>query len=250
MEEKLELSDYLMLCTKFEENPEDASLLEGINDFISKISVREYISLKEKEIIIMEILNTLNKDLDAPGVAAFLEIGKITNALLRYCVNLENDVPYISLGYSLVDMIYKHGLYDSILEGCEKDCKRLFKMIDDAVNASNIYRIVETASLFDQESYDEWLASMNNLKDTLDSKTLQNLLDVVGTDSEETKELIDQIKKVAVESVQNEYKSDAEKFEKASDLMSKNEEEVLEDEDEDEDDEDVESLDSTDMHIN
>ena len=53
-EEKLKLSEYLLLCSKFEDNPEDESLLEKINEFLSKLTIREYIPLKEKEIILID----------------------------------------------------------------------------------------------------------------------------------------------------------------------------------------------------
>jgi hypothetical protein len=228
--EKLKLSEYLLLCSKFEDNPEDESLLGKINEFLSKLSIREYIPLKEKEIILIDVLNMLNKDFDVPGVATFLEIGKLTKGMLAYCVNLENDTMFLTFGYFIVDTFYKYGLYDTIMERCGKDCNRLFKMIDDALNVSNIYRLLETASLFNKESYDEWLQSMKELKDTLDSKTLQEVLDVLGTDSEESKELLNSIKKMAIDSTNREYESESEKFRKAAEAQLNNKGETVVDE--------------------
>ena len=141
-DDKLKLSDYLMLVSKFESEPDNQEILKQIDDFLSKLIVREYMPLKEKEIAVMFILNNLNKDFDAAGASAFLEIGKVTEGLLSYCINLEKDISAIALGYYLVDSIYKYGLYSTIFNKCEKDCTRLFNMVDNAVNVSNIYRLL------------------------------------------------------------------------------------------------------------
>lgn len=228
-EEKLKLSKYELLCVKFEENPENTQLLDEIQEFLSKLVIREYIPLKEKEYILMDVLRTINKDFDVPGVVTFLEIGKLTLGLIKYCVNLENDLGPLNIGHFVVDTFYKYGLYDAIISKCEKDCNRLFKMIDESMNVSNIYRLLQTISLFDQKSYDDWLKSMKDLKDTLDSKTLQEVLDVLNEDNEGNKELIDSVKKVAIESANKEMETEALKFKKVSEVLSKQQEnEVVE----------------------
>lgn len=219
MEEKLKLSDYLLLCTKLDENPDDEGMNQ-IQDFLSKLVIREYIPLKEKELILMEILNLLNKDFDAPGVAGFIEIGKTVRVLLSYCINLEVDISYLTVGYFLVDAIHKYGLYSAILTRCKDDCNRLFNMVDNAINVSNIYRLLETASLFNSEEYDKWLESMSTLKDTLDSESLQNILSVMKVDAQTTGEdIVTQLKKAALESVQKDFKAEAEKFKNAAEAQ-------------------------------
>lgn len=218
-DDKLKLSDYLVLVSKFESEPDNQEILKQIDDFLSKLIVREYMPLKEKEIAVMFILNNLNKDFDAAGASAFLEIGKVTEGLLSYCINLEKDISAIALGYYLVDSIYKYGLYSTIFNKCEKDCTRLFNMVDNAVNVSNIYRLLETASLFNADEYDKWLASMNELKDTLDSKSLQEILDVLKVEADtDGADIVSQIKKAALDSANKEYEAEAEKFKKATEL--------------------------------
>ena len=215
MEEKLKLSDYAVLCSQFEEQPDNIELLNKISDFLSKLVVKEYLPLKQKEIVVVNILTTLNKDYDAAGVAAFLEIGKVTTALLSYCVNLEVDITPLVVGYYLIDIIYKYGLYKTVYDVCHDDCVRLFNMIDNSVNVSNIYRLLETASLFDTESYDRWLNSMKDLKDTLDSQTLKDMLKVVDVYGDKDGDLTSQLTQMAMEAVKAEYQAEAQKFEKA-----------------------------------
>jgi hypothetical protein len=129
-------------------------------------------------------------------------------------------------------MAYQHGLYDTIMKICEKDCNRLFKMVDDAMNVSNVYRIVQTASLFDKESYDQWLNSMKELKNVLETTNLKELLDTLGDDSEGAKEIINQLRDMATENVRKEFENEAAKFEKAAKLQGESEEDQdLDDED-------------------
>ena len=221
-EEKLKLSDYLIMCSEFEKDPTNTDILDGIDGFLSRLSIREYIPLHEKEIIMMNVLTSLNKDYDAPGTAVFLEIGKISMGLLAYCTNLENDATFLNYSYYIVDAIYMHGLYDIITAICEEDCNRLFKMIDDTINASNIYRITETASLFNQNSYDEWLKNMEDLKQTMDSQSIKDLLMVFGSGSQEAKDLLEQIQNVALESIKTDVQSESDKFAKAAEEQSEN----------------------------
>lgn len=215
----LKLSDYLIMCSDFEKNPEDTSKLDEINEFISKIEVREYLPLKDKEMVAMDIVTSINSDFDAPAAAAFLEDGRITKGLLAYCVNLENDLPFITYNYFATDAIYEYGLYDAVIVRCEKDYNRLIKVIDDMVNATNIYRITQTASLFNEESYQDWIKSMTELKDTIDSETIQGLLNLMSNESEEGKDLLEQIREMAVSQTNKEIANEASKFEKAAELQ-------------------------------
>lgn len=221
--EELNFSDYLILCSDFEKNPEDTSKLKEIEEFISKIEIREYLPLKQKEMVAMDIITALNSDFDAPATAAFLENGRVTKGLLAYCVNLTNDLPIISLNYFAPDAIYEYGLYNAVVARCEADYKRLLKMIDDVVNATNIYRITQTAALFNEESYQDWIKSMNELKDTIDSEAIQGLLSLIGTNSEEGKDLLDKIREMAVEQTNKEIVNEATKFEKAAEFQKDSE---------------------------
>ena len=92
-------------------------------------------------------------------------------------------------------------------------------MIDDVVNATNIYKITQTAALFNEESYQDWIKSMNELKDTIDSEAIQGLLSLIGTESKDGKELLDKIREMAVEQTNKEIVNEATKFEKAAEFQ-------------------------------
>ena len=218
VEEKVKLSDYLSFCLDFEKDRNREEAEKNIKNFLDKLIIKEYLPLSEKQVRVIGILDRINSDYDVSGVAALLEIEKIRTGLLSYCVNLEDDVPSVA-GYFLVDMGYQYGLCDTVKSVCEKDVNRLFKMIDDSMNAANIYRITQTASLFNKEAYDEWLDNMEKLKETLNSENLKELLSVAGSESPEVKEMFDSFRDLTVRGIQEDIRNEAKKFEKAAALQ-------------------------------
>ena len=231
VEEKVKLSDYLSFCLDFEKDRNREEADKNIKNFLGKLIIKEYLPLSEKQVRVIGILDRINSDYDVSGVAALLEIEKIRTGLLSYCVNLEDDVPSVA-GYFLVDMGYQYGLCDTIMSVCEKDVNRLFKMIDDSMNAANIYRITQTASLFNKEAYDEWLDNMEKLKETLNSENLKELLSVAWSESPEVKEMFDSLRDLTVKGIQEDIRNEAKKFEKAAALQKENNSEGKEEDDE------------------
>ncbi len=219
---KLKISEYLLACIDFEKTQSEDKLKE-INDFIAKINFREYIPLKEKEILIMRIMSSISKDFDAPGAAAFVEMGKIGVGLLSYCTNLEVDVNFFNTLYHAYDLLHEFGLVGVVLEHCQKDYDVLVSMLDKSLSFDNFYRIIQTASLFDEESYDKWLETMNNLKTTLDQENLKALMATVNTEDEASKEVLQKLKEVAVQQVNDEMVHEQEKVYNAVKTLKKGE---------------------------
>lgn len=226
--DNLKMTQYILKCAQFQEDPENAGLFDDISNFCDTLEIREYIPLKEKELIVMEILSYLNSDYDAPGAAAFLEMGKTNIALLRYCVNLENDLDFNFLMnlHLTTDLIMQFGLYDAIIQTAGEDYKRLCVMIDNAVSVSNFYRLTQTAQLFDEKAYENWKKSIEDLKDTVSSKEVQDLINLVDQDGQEGKEIVDQVRQMAVNHVNEEIKNEETKFRNAVDFMEEKQEET------------------------
>ena len=216
--EELKFTEYLRLCSEFEKDPQNEEKLNDITSFVSKVVVKEFIPLRKKEMLAMDIVTSLSPDFDAPSTAAFLEGGRVLKGLMSYCANLRNDVPLSTLYYFASDAIYQYGLYDHIIKYCESDYKRLVKIIDDVVNATNIYRITQTAAIFNEDSYQQWVKNMENLKDTLNSEQLKSLLELSMTDSKEGGDLLTQIAEAAIKQTNNEMKAESDKFNAAAEF--------------------------------
>lgn len=208
--EKIRLSAFVVAATDFNADPSDANA-QRVQSLMEGIQVREYIPLKEKELITAGVIRALSPDFDAVGTAGFLEILKIQSGLLAYCVNLENDVGTISHSFALYDLYHRTGLVDYIVSKCEKDYGRLCHMIDEALNFSNIYRLIESAQLFDDESYGEWTELLAKVKDTLSSAEVKDFLSAMSSETPEGKELLTALSESSFDQVRAESEKEGSK---------------------------------------
>ena len=73
----------------------------------------------------------------------------------------------------LVDLLYETGIIDKILEFCEKDYNRIDRMLDRAINFSNIDRIVQVPALASEEKLTEVIDTLKNLKNEISPDVLE-----------------------------------------------------------------------------
>ncbi len=215
---KLKIKDYIISCIDFE-NSQDESKLKEIQSFIDALEFREYIPLKEKEIIILKIMSKVGRDYDAPGAAAMIEMSKIVLGLFAYCINLERDVEFLETLYYCHDLFYQFGLIDAIMQHCGEDYKRLVKMLDKALSFDNLYRLMQTTSLFDTESYDKWLKTMNDLKTAMDQDTLKEFVKITNSEDPTSQEVLREANKIALDVVNEEILHDKQKVENAIEIF-------------------------------
>ncbi len=180
-QEKIKLTDLLGECLEFKREPsekQDLVVMALINRFI----VKEYIPLGEKIAKIALILGGLNSEgLDQFEVETQLTIGKIVYGVLSYVDNLENDLDRLSMSASVVDLLYEMGVIDAILEHCSKDYARLDKMVDETVNFSNLFKLVETTSLYSSDSIDEFVKEISSFKTELTPEMLKDLKSIANS---------------------------------------------------------------------
>ncbi len=171
----IKLSEYVGAALAFDKEPTKGNLMK-IQDVLNKVQVREYVPLVEKQLIMIGMLRSLTDDFDAVGTAMALERQKAICGVLAYCVNIEDDLSEMDIFPTTVDMMYQYGLMDRVLEAAGPDYRRLCGMLDNSIQFSNIYRLLETTQLFDDGYYDKWLKAMEDLKGQLDSDSLRELL--------------------------------------------------------------------------
>lgn len=170
----LSLNTYMQLCLSFQDNPTQENE-EQIKKFIAKLQVREYMPFKEKMVHAGAVLVNMRDDFDAFGAAAMIEICKVAHCLLHYAINLDIDIDNLIETYTGYDLCMQYGLIDKILEGCYKDYNRFSSMIDNMINVSNAYRLIQTASLINDTEYYKWVAMLQELKDTFTPEMLKSL---------------------------------------------------------------------------
>ena len=219
-DDKLSLIEYFNLCLKFEDEPTDENMRE-IQDFLSDLEIKDFLSLKEKTIVAIQITSDLIDELDASGAASTLEIGKLFKGLLSYVVNLKNDIGVLDRTFIAYDYCYIYGLADAILRVCSKDYQHLCSYLDNMINMSNAYRLIQTASILNKTEYNKWVNTLNDLKEKITPEMLQSLLsiDAMNNGGDDLKTVLGAM---AAEEVEKSLQKDAIKYDNiAQDLDNK-----------------------------
>ena len=179
-QEKIKLTELLEACLDFKKEPTPKNEL-AIKTIVNRFVIKEYLPMNEKFVQIALILNTVTSDeLDPLEAETWLSIGKIVYGILAYVDNLENDLNRLSLSGAIVDLLYEMGVIDGVLSHCEKDYLRMEKMLEETINFTNIFRIVETTSMLDSASIDNFVKEIHSFKNDLTPETLEKLKSIVN----------------------------------------------------------------------
>ena len=117
MENKIKVSDYLNICLGIQDgtiDPEEGD--KQITEFFEKLTIRSYMKHKDKIICLTKILFRMDAFSDEVALAAFLEMSRVSDGLLSYCINMENDLDIFGTTYGVCDLIHEFGLYDYIIK--------------------------------------------------------------------------------------------------------------------------------------
>ena len=190
-QERLSLNYFLQLCLQFEDDPTQENDLE-IKKFLGALQIKEYLPLQQKTVIGIQIVRDLIDEFDASGSASMLEIDKIFKGLMSYVVNMDVDIAPLDKTFVAYDYCHEYKLVDTILDVCERDFKRFCEYVDGMVNTSNAYRLIQTASVFNDAEYDKWINTMKDLPEKLTPEMLQGLLaiDVMNNGGSEFQNLL------------------------------------------------------------
>ena len=179
-QEKIKLTDLLGACLDFKREPtpeNDLAIKAIVNSFI----IKEYLPLADKLTQLSLILGNITSDsLDQFEAEMWVVIGKVVYGILAYVDNLENDLDKLSMSAQVVDLLYEMGVVDNVLEHCEKDYHRLEKMLDETMNFSNIFRIVETTRLYNSDSIDKFVEELESFKKDLTPEMLENMKSIAN----------------------------------------------------------------------
>lgn len=204
--DKVKLSEYLDTCAEFEAgNLTQEEADARFTDFYKRLVVRDYMSIKNKMISITKILFATEEIIDAVASAAYLEMRKVLVGLLSYAVNLENDVEALGPLFPVYDKIHEYGLYDQLLGYCADDYFRFCDMLSDAISVSNIRALSESAALFDNAAFTEWVDKMVELKDQLTPEFIQGLIALNTKNDTSVGSLIDTLSAAAVDGSAREF---------------------------------------------
>lgn len=182
---KIKLSDLLGTCLEFKQKP-TVENEKKIHTLISQFQIATYIPLKQKEIILIIILNNCTtKDLDAVTTEMNLVVAKTIYGMLSYVVNLENDLEFAAFDAGAIDLLYEMEIIDNVLKFCSADYNRLEKMIEETMNFSNLVRLANLANLMAPENIDKFTQTILDMKTELTPERLDNLKSLASSGSPE-----------------------------------------------------------------
>lgn len=196
--EQLLLSEYLLACINFEKDPSEENS-KVIQDFLNKLSIKSYLSHKNKEMNMLTVLSALPADFDAVAAAGQFEISKIVYGLFSYVTNLQNDINLAAITFFAVDCFYNHGLVDAILKYCEADYHRWEKMVDNSLRFEGIYKMLNSLTLIDGTEYDKWMATMKEFKQEFTPDMIKALSNLAMDGNQSLDELKIHLAEAAVE---------------------------------------------------
>ena len=197
MEEKIKFSDYIKTCLEFNANPTPENE-EKVKNLNNSLQVKEYMKIEDKMILAARILASVPEKFEVVSNSIYLEQQKVLTGLLSYVTNMEDDIHAQMLHFGSYDVLFQYGFIDTVLKYCEKDYIRFEKLIDQMVNRSTIYKLIESAEFFNPETYDKCTKEMQNLKSELTPELIDALKAVQNYNPDEAQELKEALSQEAI----------------------------------------------------
>ena len=94
---------------------------------------------------------------------------------MKYVDNLEIDILYNYITPSMVDCLYEFDIIDNIKKYCDKDYQELENMISEAINFTNMEKIISIPEMINNNKIDDLVSAIKNLKDDLSPELLEKL---------------------------------------------------------------------------
>lgn len=176
MEEKISLLDLVQKCLDFRGSPWNEDIYNDITRTVAAIDFRERLTLAEKAVVAMTTIAKVDSmDLNPVECAFQLETALFFNGLCLYMINVENDLPPSIQTMETYDLLTTFGLEDRALEFCKNDFEKLRRMVDDACNFSNIFRLIKAAKDFSPEGVDKLKEVLEGLRTELTPERIKEI---------------------------------------------------------------------------
>lgn len=184
--ENIKLSELLTLLLEFKKDPKPEKEIE-IQNKILQFQVKPYMDIIDKKLALVSICNPIFNDYYRDGIelSAQLEMNKVVFGLLDYVINLENDLVGAAADQPFYDVLVEFGVVDHILEYCEKDYRRLEKMVDDTLNFANVQKITETAQYLKPENIESFKDVLRQMKKDLTPEMIADIKQIINAESPE-----------------------------------------------------------------
>ena len=178
----IEIYDLVGICTAYYEDPTDESNQKKYEDLLSKLIVRDYLSIVEKNIALRKILYDSRLDQNSSyDFSTAIEIYSLFDGLFMY-FNIDPDINIIWKTPELYDVLYDIGFVDEILQYCQKDYDKLVGMINQTISWQNVFNLTNVIHNLDFESTNKLLREFQEFSKSDNVEMLKRISSLLTQD--------------------------------------------------------------------
>ena len=176
-EDKITLEEIVKFLEKYikKETSEEA-----FNLFIDKLNIKSYLPLEKKsQLLVSIVMNLVYTDGFVSEMAAVdLELRKLFRCLLAYTDIDMNSVDIYPIDFATYDIFIESGLYDYILSICEKDYKRLEKLLEQALSFESVMQTSMNLAHINPEEMSRQIKEGEKFMNGFTSQDLEHLSNI------------------------------------------------------------------------
>lgn len=180
MEEKeIKLSELIAICEKYVTEP-SVENMKSYDDLVTNLKIKSYLKYWDKVGVLLTIsnLSMCSVEDSLPVVAAQIDSALLLVGLLRY-TNVVVDVLYSDINLEKCDYLFESGLADYIEKYCERDYKRLRKMLERAFSFDGLLAMQETLASVDSAKMADVLKVFGDSLNQLSPEVAESLEKIV-----------------------------------------------------------------------
>ena len=177
--ENVDMFDFFEAISDFIMDPLNEEYNKRLEDFKSKLVIRSFLPLAQKEAVMLKTLYDINSmDTESQHFCSALEVSMTFNGLFAYVVNIDYNIEDQLKDEIYYDIFWASGVADYILSFCEKDYERLRDMIRMMISFENLKELLEEISKYTPESIDKLTESFKSFTLKANSDVIRNLADI------------------------------------------------------------------------
>ena len=177
LEKELSLAEMIVYVYNDYTRPEEEIWKNQINDFRGKMKVRAYCPMWEKQVATLGLLNKIKGQNLRPDEIAI----EVEQLFTMECINLytnievEEEITTEVFTPEVLDAFNLSAIYDEIWDIAGYDIERFHMMIDNSLNWSHIFDLVNSFGSFDAHKIDELINEIKEARSELSDEKLDTL---------------------------------------------------------------------------
>lgn len=173
-DDKITLKDTIKFIEK---NKQGGVSKQAYDNFMKKLNVKKYLPLEQKAKLLIEITMGVvyAPEFVSEMAAVDLEFRKFFYCLLAYTDIDRASIDEYPLDFSTYDIFIESGMYDYILSICERDYKRLEKLITQAISFESVMQVTMNMAQMEPDKMSKEIQEVQDFFNKMDPQNLKSL---------------------------------------------------------------------------